>query len=90
MIKIRNLAKQYKQFNDFRISCPELDINKGEIVGIYGSIASGKTLFSKIISGIHKKYDGLISKIFGVYTVAGQASSFNIRQGVQATSSKNG
>jgi len=60
MIKIRNLEKQYKQFNDFRIECNELDINKGEIVGIYGSVASGKTLFSKIVSGVHKKYDGLI------------------------------
>ena len=57
MIKIRNLSKQY---NDFRIECRELDINKGAIVGIYGSVASGKTLFSKIISGIHKRYDGQI------------------------------
>ncbi|MDA3838999.1 MAG: ATP-binding cassette domain-containing protein [Candidatus Delongbacteria bacterium] len=60
MIKIRNLEKQYKQFNDFKIECNELDITKGEIVGIYGSVASGKTLFSKIVSGVHKKYDGLI------------------------------
>ena len=60
MIKIRNLSKQYKQFNDFKIECHELDINKGEIVGVYGAVASGKTLFSKIISGIHKKYDGQI------------------------------
>ncbi len=57
MIKIRNLSKQY---NDFRIECHELDINKGEIVGISGAVASGKTLFSKIISGIHKRYDGQI------------------------------
>ncbi|MDA3886676.1 MAG: ATP-binding cassette domain-containing protein [Candidatus Delongbacteria bacterium] len=60
MIKVRNLDKQYKQYDDFRINCHELDVSKGEIVGIYGVVASGKTLFSKILSGVHKRYDGQI------------------------------
>ena len=60
MIKIRNLERIYKQYNDFKIQCQELDVNKGEVLGVYGGVASGKTLFTKIISGIHKKYDGQI------------------------------
>ena len=60
MIKIRNLTKKYKQFNDFKIKCSELEINKGDIVGICGPVASGKTLLSKILAGVHKKYDGQI------------------------------
>ncbi|MBN2790622.1 MAG: ATP-binding cassette domain-containing protein [Candidatus Delongbacteria bacterium] len=60
MIKIRNLNKIYKQFGDFSIKCAELDISKGDIIGIYGGVGSGKTLLTKILSGIHKKYDGQI------------------------------
>ena len=60
MIKIQNLTKEYKKFNGFNIECPELDISKGNTAGLYGTIASGKTLFTKILTGIHKKYNGVI------------------------------
>ncbi|MCK4979188.1 MAG: ATP-binding cassette domain-containing protein [Candidatus Delongbacteria bacterium] len=60
MIKIRNLVKEYKKFNGIKIVCSELDISKGDIVGIYGNVGSGKTLFTKILAGVHKKYNGVI------------------------------
>ena len=34
MIKIKNLIKEYKSFDNFRIECPELNVNKGEILGV--------------------------------------------------------
>ena len=56
MIKARNLSKSYgKQviFKDFNI-----EINKGDIVGIVGKTGCGKSTLLNILSGYEKHYSG--------------------------------
>ncbi|MBU4485674.1 MAG: ATP-binding cassette domain-containing protein [Candidatus Delongbacteria bacterium] len=59
MIKIRDLKRNFKEYN-FNIECRNLTVDKGKSFGIYGDTASGKTLFSMLISGVIKNYSGSI------------------------------
>lgn len=59
MIKIRDLKRNFIEYK-FSIECADLKIGTGKSFGIYGSTASGKTLFSKIISGVIRNYSGSV------------------------------
>lgn len=49
MIKVRNL--QVKA-GDFLLSCPELDVKKGEYFMLLGPMGAGKTIFLESIAGV--------------------------------------
>jgi ABC-2 type transport system ATP-binding protein len=59
MIKIRNL-KYIEKKSGFSVECMNLNAESGKRLGIYGGSASGKTLFTQILSGIIKNYSGSI------------------------------
>jgi ABC-2 type transport system ATP-binding protein len=59
MIKIRDLKKEFKD-TGFCIECRNLDLADGNSIGIYGDTASGKTLFSMLLSGLIKHYSGSV------------------------------
>ncbi len=59
MIKIRDLKRNFPAFG-LNIECRILDVPSGSSAGIYGSSGSGKTLMSKIVSGIIKNYTGSV------------------------------
>lgn len=59
MIKIRDLKRNFREYN-FEIDCANLTVGTGECFGIYGDTASGKTLFSQIVSGVIRNYSGSI------------------------------
>jgi len=59
MIKIRDLKRNFKEY-DFEINCQSLTVDTGTVCGICGRTASGKTLFSQVVSGIIKNYSGSI------------------------------
>ncbi len=52
-----NLKKSFPSFN---VSIPSGQIHKGEIVGVVGANALGKTTFMKMITGIEKPDEGKI------------------------------
>ncbi len=47
-----------KAFGDFRFSCEGGEVREGEIVGIVGKNALGKTSFIKLIAGLEKPDEG--------------------------------
>ena len=55
-IKIKNLEKSY--FNHKALKGIELEINKGEIVGLFGPNGSGKTTLIKILANLLMRYNG--------------------------------
>lgn len=59
MIKIRELKREFRD-TGFCIECRNLDVEDGNSIGIYGDTASGKTLFSMLLSGVIKNYSGSV------------------------------
>ena len=59
MVKIRDLSKVFIKYN-FTVECRYLDIDTGGSLGIYGDTGSGKTLFSKTVSGLAGNYSGSV------------------------------
>lgn len=59
MIKIRDFKKEFKE-TGFCIECRNLDVADGNSIGIFGDTASGKTLFSMLLSGVIKNYSGSV------------------------------
>ncbi|MGD9706965.1 MAG: ATP-binding cassette domain-containing protein [Candidatus Delongbacteria bacterium] len=59
MVKIRDLRKDFKKYN-CTVECRYLDIETGNSFGIYGDTGSGKTLFTKIITGLAGNYSGSV------------------------------
>ncbi len=59
MIKIRDLKRNFQEY-DFEINCQNLTVDTGTVCGVCGRTASGKTLFSQVVSGVIKKYSGSI------------------------------
>lgn len=60
MIKIENLNYKYKT-GKFALSDINLHIKKNEFVCIIGRNGSGKSTFSKLLSGLSKFKDGKIT-----------------------------
>lgn len=60
MINIQHLNYKYKT-GEFALSDINLHINKNEFVCIIGKNGSGKSTFSKLISGLTKFKDGSIT-----------------------------
>ena len=59
MIKIRDLKYCFKEY-EFEINCQNLTADTGTSIGVYGKTASGKTLFSQIVSGVIRNYSGSV------------------------------
>ena len=59
MIKIRDLKRNFKEY-DFELDCQSLTADTGTTCGVCGRTASGKTLFSQVVSGVIKNYSGSI------------------------------
>jgi len=59
MIKIRDLKRSFIE-NDLEINCQNLTVDTGTTCGVCGKTASGKTLFSQVVSGVIKNYSGSI------------------------------
>ncbi|WP_420319070.1 ABC transporter ATP-binding protein [Ekhidna sp.] len=55
-LKLRNIKKSYSDQAAF--ACTELDIVKGQKIGIAGETGSGKSTFLKIVSGLEKPEEG--------------------------------
>lgn len=55
-IEIKKLEKAY--FNQKALKGIDLQINKGEIVGLFGPNGSGKTTLIKILANLLMRYDG--------------------------------
>ncbi|VVC72191.1 Cobalamin import ATP-binding protein BtuD [uncultured archaeon] len=47
-----------KKFKDFRLECAPGEVRRGEIIGILGENAIGKTTFVKLLAGIEKPDSG--------------------------------
>ena len=68
-IEIKNLEKSY--FNNKALRGIDLQINEGEIVGLFGPNGSGKTTLIKILANLLMRYDGDVlidGKIPGIET----------------------
>ncbi|MGL5749337.1 MAG: ABC transporter ATP-binding protein [Paraclostridium sp.] len=61
MLKIKNLHFKYKNSKVDNINDFNIDINKGEIVGILGESGSGKSTMLRIIAGLEEAYKGSIT-----------------------------
>lgn len=64
MIKVENLSKTYKLDNGEELSALKninLEVNKGEILGIIGMSGSGKTSLLRILRGVEKFDNGKIT-----------------------------
>lgn len=61
MLKINNLHFKYKNSKEDTICDFNIDINKGEIVGILGESGSGKSTMLRIIAGLEEAYKGSIT-----------------------------
>ncbi|HXK49731.1 MAG TPA: ATP-binding cassette domain-containing protein [Clostridiales bacterium] len=59
MVKIRDLKKEFSKYS-FSIECRHLDVETGSSLGISGTTGSGKTLFTKIITGLAGSYSGSV------------------------------
>ncbi len=59
MIKIRELKKRFNEFG-FSIECRHLDVEAGSSMGISGGTGSGKTLFTKTVTGLTGSYSGSV------------------------------
>ena len=60
MIKLNNLNYQYKS-SDFKLSNINLEIQDGEFLCVMGKNGSGKSTFSKLISGLIPYKNGEIT-----------------------------
>lgn len=60
MLKIKNLHFKYKNSKVDNIENFNVDIKKGEIVGILGESGSGKSTMLRIIAGLEEAYKGSI------------------------------
>ncbi len=60
MIKIRNLKFKYQGSNYFAINDINLELPKGKFIAVLGHNGSGKSTFSKLISGLYKPTEGEI------------------------------
>ncbi|MGV8176858.1 MAG: ribosome biogenesis/translation initiation ATPase RLI [Candidatus Bilamarchaeaceae archaeon] len=56
-----NYGKLGKTFKEFSLTCDAGDIRKGEIVGIVGKNALGKTVFTKMLAGLEKPDNGNVA-----------------------------
>lgn len=61
MIRLKNIAHMYDEFDGFILRDITCDIEQGEFVYLTGPARSGKTTFLKIISGQLKASKGLLS-----------------------------
>ncbi len=59
MVKIRDLKKEFRKYG-FAVECRHLDVESGNPLGISGTTGSGKTLFTKIITGLVGSYSGSV------------------------------
>lgn len=69
ILEVENLSKNYGSNN--ALNNINININKGEIVGLLGPNGSGKTTLLKIISGLISNYEGkvlLLGNYIGVET----------------------
>ncbi|MGZ8889859.1 MAG: ribosome biogenesis/translation initiation ATPase RLI, partial [Nitrososphaeraceae archaeon] len=61
---LNNIVTQYseleKNFNDFRLRISQGKIRKGEVLGVIGANALGKTTFMKMIAGVEHADNGKI------------------------------
>lgn len=62
-ILVKNLVKKYGEVEVLRV--PDLNIKQGEILGVLGKNASGKSTLIKILSGLIHATSGQVS-VFGV------------------------
>lgn len=60
MIKTRNLKFKYEDSENYAINNVNIDIPKGKYTAILGHNGSGKSTFSKLISGLYKPTNGEI------------------------------
>ena len=60
MIKVRNLKFKYQGANQYALDNVSIEIPKGSYVAILGHNGSGKSTFSKLISGLYKPTEGEI------------------------------
>ncbi|MGC9122838.1 MAG: ribosome biogenesis/translation initiation ATPase RLI [Thermoplasmata archaeon] len=60
-IPIIEWTKIYKKFEDFELYVDSGKLLKGEIVGVVGPNATGKTTFVKMLAGLEKPDEGFIS-----------------------------
>lgn len=56
--KFINYGAMAKEFREFSLTCDAGDIRKGEIVGIVGKNALGKTVFTKMLAGLERPDEG--------------------------------
>ncbi|OYT34086.1 MAG: ribosome biogenesis/translation initiation ATPase RLI [Candidatus Aenigmarchaeota archaeon ex4484_52] len=49
-----------KKYTGFELKCNKGELNSGEVVGIFGANALGKTTFAKILSGVEKTDSGYL------------------------------
>lgn len=61
MIRLKNIAHMYEEFDGYVLKDLTCDIEQGEFVYLTGATRSGKTTFLKIISGELKATKGLLS-----------------------------
>ena len=58
--KVTQYSTLVKKFNSFNVKISAGGIRKGEVIGITGANALGKTTFMKIIAGIEKTTEGTV------------------------------
>lgn len=81
MIKIENLCKSYKTDNGEEIPALKninLEVNEGEIVGIFGTSGSGKTTLLRILRGVEQFDEGEVT--ISRYTLKPDSSQFYFNQ----------
>lgn len=81
MIKIENLCKSYKADNGDEIPALNninLEIKKGEIVGVFGTSGSGKTTLLRILRGVEGFDEGSVT--LDRYTLKPDSSQFYFNQ----------
>lgn len=59
MLSIHNLTKEYKESN-FKVKIPEMNFQKGSIIGLLGKNGAGKTTILEMIAGLIIPDDGQI------------------------------
>ena len=60
MIQISQLAKKYKNSEDYAVNPLDLTVNKTEIFGLLGPNGAGKTTLISMLSGLLKPSSGTI------------------------------